>query len=106
MDYLAFDIGGAFGSPFSSGGKTLGDLMGIIIQGSFVIAGIVILFIFLYAGFMMITGAGQEKPENAEKAKKAASGAAIGFALIFGAYLIIRLIELLLGSNFITQPNL
>lgn len=104
QNLLAVDIGKTFNSPFSSGGKTIGDLLSIIIRGSFVVAGIIILILLIIAGFSMIASAGSNNPEGAEKAKKALSSAAIGFVLIFGAYLIIRVIELVIGSNFITQP--
>lgn len=106
MEKLAVNIGQAFNSPFSSDGKTIGDLISVVIRISLALAGILILALLLIAGFSMVTSAGTDNPEGAEKAKKAATAAAIGFVLVFGAYLIIRAIELVIGANFITQPSI
>ena len=98
-------IGTNFDSPFGQT-KSLGDLVSLILEGSFAIAGVLLLFLIIFAGFSMIAGAGSNNPEQSAKGKKAATAAVIGFAIVFGAYLIIQLIELLLGSNPITQPGI
>ena len=54
----------------------------------------------------MIASAGSSNPEGAEKAKKAATSALVGFVVIFVAYWIIRVIEEITGIKFVTQPNL
>ncbi len=100
---LAINIGDYFDSPFGQE-KTLGDLVSTFLNVAFVGAGVLILFLIVFAGFQMVAGAGQNKPENAEKAKQAMTGAAIGFVVIFVAYWIIRIIELVAGVNFITEP--
>jgi len=107
MEKLAIvNIGGTFGSPFSvNGGKTIGDLLGVILNVSFVLAGIAILFLLIFAGLSIIIGAGSNNPENTEKGKKAATAAVVGLVIIFSAYWIIRIIELITGNSFITQPN-
>ena len=53
----------------------------------------------------MIAGAGQDNPERAAKGKQAATSALIGFIIIFAAYWIIRLIEIITGVAFITAPG-
>lgn len=105
MNKLAVDIGSNFNSPF---GKTsgIGDLVSTVLNAALVVSGVIVLFMFVYAGIQMIAGAGSGKPENAEKAKQAATYAAVGFAIIFIAYWLIRLIEIITGNNFITQPSL
>lgn len=97
-----------FGSWFTgynattNGGKTLGDLVSLVLKLSFVVAGVLILIMFLIAGFQMIMGAGQNNPDSAKKGKEAATSAAIGFVIVFVAYWIVRLIEIITGFNFIT----
>ncbi len=102
------DIEHRFGSLFTgsdTGGKTLGDLVSLILKLSFVIAGLLVLVMFLIAGFQMIVGAGQNNPDSAKKGKQAASSAAIGFVIVFVAYWIIRVIELITGTPFISQSG-
>lgn len=86
--------------------QTTGSLVTNILNVAFVASGVIILFMFVYAGIMMIAGAGSGKSENSEKAKQAATYAAVGFAIIFVAYWLIKLIELLTGIPFITNPAL
>jgi uncharacterized membrane protein len=106
MNYLAqVDIPSTFGSPLGQT-KGINDIVSLILKSSFVLAGLVVLFFFIIAGFQMISSAGQENPEKSAKAKQAITGALTGFIIIFVAYWIIRIIELITGVNFITSPNL
>ena len=84
--------------------QTTGSLITAVLNTAFAVSGIIILFMFVYAGIQMIAGAGSGKPENAEKAKQAATYAAVGFAIIFTAYWLIRLIEIITKSDFVTNP--
>ncbi len=111
MNYLAqaptgVPIGTTFGSPFTAeaGGKNLGDLVSLGLQISFVLAGLLVLFFIVFAGFQIVAGAGQNNPEAAKKGKEAATAAVLGFVIIFVAYWIIRIIEVISGYNFITKP--
>ena len=108
MSALALQIESVFNSPFgkASGGKTIGDVVGLIVRGGFTISGVLILAILIFAGFSMIVGAGSNNPENVAKGKQAATNAIIGFLIVFSAYWIIRIIEIILGANFITSPSI
>ncbi len=77
-------------------------MVSLILRVSFVIAGILILFFMLMAGFQIISSAGSSNPEGAKKGKAAAEAAVVGFVIVFVAYWIIRIIEIITGSNFIT----
>src|SRR3989344_2031843 len=97
MNILAqVDIGGSFGSPFTAvtGGKTIGDLVGLIAKGSIAIAGVIFLVLLIFSGIGIIIAAGRDNPEGAAKAKSAATTALIGFIIVIVAYLIIRLLEI------------
>ena len=100
----AVDIGTEFKSPFGVT-NSLGDLVSLIIRLAFVGAGILILFMFIIAGWNILMGAGQNNPEQAAKGQKAMSAAALGFVVIFVAYWIVRLIEAITGVQFITSFN-
>ncbi len=102
MKYLAaVNIGSTFNSPFGQS-KTLGDLTSLVVRGGFVIAGVLILFFILFAGFQIIAGAGTNDPKSAEQGKQAATAAALGFVIVFVAYWIVRLIEVLTGASLIS----
>lgn len=94
------DIGNAFGSKF---GQTqgFGNLVSILLSNAMIIAGIIILFILLFGGFSFIMGAGSGNAEQAEKGKKAITGAVAGFVVIFAAYWIIQAIEAMTGLHIL-----
>ncbi|HSX48984.1 MAG TPA: hypothetical protein VLE44_01880 [Candidatus Saccharimonadales bacterium] len=94
-------IGGTFGSPFGNG-KTLGDLTSLIVRIGFVLSGVLILFFIVFAGFQIVAGAGSNNPDAAKKGKEAATTAAVGFAIVFTAYWIVRLIEVITGAKIIS----
>lgn len=98
------DISSEFGSPFGKT-RTIGDLVSLFLNGAFVIAGILVLVLFLFGGFSIIRSAGSSNPEAIEKGKNAISAAIIGFVVIFGAYWLVRIIEVMTGTTFITNPN-
>lgn len=103
------DISREFNSPFGNsalgGEKTVGDLVSLFLNGAFVIAGILVLILFLVGGFTIIAGASSDNPEAAKKGTSAITAAAIGFVVIFASYWIIRIIEIIAGTPFITEPK-
>lgn len=109
MNYLAqIQIQNVFNSPFgkSSGGKTIGDLVALVVRGGFAVSGVVILAILVFAGFSIVAGAGSNNPDSVAKGKQAATNALIGFLIVFCAYWIIRIIEIIVGVDFITAPTI
>ena len=104
MEKIAINIADEFGSPFGTT-LNLSDLVSIIVTGAITLAGIFVLFLFIFGGYSMIAGAGQNNPQKAAQGKQAITSAVIGFVIIFVAYWIIRLIEVIIGGPmFITQP--
>lgn len=95
-----------FDSPFGkTGGKTIGDLISLGLKISFVVAGLILLFFIIIGGISIIAGAGGNDPEKAKKGQQAVTSALIGFVIIFVAYWIVRLIEVITGIPFITNPG-
>jgi hypothetical protein len=105
VNYLAVDIGTQFKSPFGQE-SNIGSLVTLLLGSAFAVAGIILIFTFLKAGYSIIAGAGKDKPEELEKAKQSLTSALIGFGIIFVAYWIIRIIELVTGLTFITNPGI
>jgi hypothetical protein len=101
MDKLAVKINDAFLVGNTSG--NLEDITGVnkyvqnFITGAISVAGIILLFMLIGGGIAMISGAGKNDPKTVEQGKKAATSALIGFILIFFAYWIVKLIELITG---------
>ena len=105
MNYLAsVDIGSKFGSPFGVvGGKSLGDLSSLIAQLGIVIAGLIVLFMFIMGGIKVMQSAGQDDPKKAAEGKQAMTKAGIGFIIVFIAFWILRIIEIMTGTKFFTD---
>ncbi|GMR03393.1 MAG: hypothetical protein BMS9Abin21_232 [Thermodesulfovibrionia bacterium] len=99
------DIGEEFGSPI---GRTIniGDLVSNFLQAAIVVAGLIMIFLFVFGGISMIAGAGQNNPESVAKGKKALTAALIGFIIIFTSIWIVRIIEIITGDTFLTNPSI
>ena len=102
MNNLALDLETYYNAPIRAGEP--GSIIANLISVLFVISGIIILFMFVFAGLGMIRGAGENKPEEMAKAKKALTMAVVGFVVVFTSFWIIQLIEFITGSTFITNP--
>jgi hypothetical protein len=103
---IAYEISQYFDSPFSTGTKTIGDIVFLVLQGSLALAGVALLVILIGAGIAIIGSAGG-KPEDAAKGVKTATSALVGFIIVFAAYIIVQLIsKVLTGNNtIITNPQ-
>lgn len=104
MNKLALDIGFTFlqGTRFDLyNARDINKFISAIISGSLSIAGIILLFILIGGGIGMISGAGKNDPKAVEAGKQAATSALIGFIVVFSAYWIVKLIELITGLSLI-----
>ena len=99
------DIGESFGSPIGQS-ISLGDLVGNLVSAAIAIAGVIMVFLFIGGGLAMIAGAGSGDAQGAAKGKQAVTYAIIGFIIVFTAYWIIRIIEIITGSTFLTSPTI
>ena len=108
MNYLALiNIGEKFFNlePEQTGFLTeitdIGKFVSIIISNAMVIAGIILLFFMVFGGISMIAGAGSQNPEQVAKGRQAVTSALIGFIIVFAAYWIVQLIEVLTGVKIL-----
>jgi len=67
----------------------------LFVSNLFVVAGIIIFFMIIAAGYSFLQGEGK----GMEQAKTMLTGAVIGFFIMFGAYWIVQIIEALTGAT-------
>jgi len=83
-------------------GNSPGDLISILIPNAILVAGLIFLFMILFAGFKMVVGAGKDQnAQDAAKAKNALTWSVVGFLIVVLGYFILQLIGAMLGINFI-----
>ena len=76
-------------------------LVSVIVSNLYIIAGIVMLFLIIFGGFGIISGAGSGDQQKTAQGKQALTSAIIGFLIIFTSYWIIQLIELVTGLSIL-----
>ncbi len=72
-------------------------LVNLIIDNLFVVAGVIIFFMTLLAGFFFITGG----KKGLDQAKQILLAVIIGFGLMFGAYWIVQIIKTVTGADIL-----
>lgn len=97
-------LGDTYGSPFGQD-ATLGNLVTISLNLFTIIAGIILLFLFIFYGYKMIAGAGKSDPRAAEQARNHLIYIIIGFIVVAGSFWIIQLLEAITGTQFFTNPS-
>lgn len=106
MNYLGqtgVPIGATFNSPFGQS-LGLGSLISTIVSAALVLAGIIMLFLFVLGGIGIIAGAGNDNPESMAKGRQAITSAIIGIIIVIAAYWIIQIIESVTGLNILNVP--
>ena len=83
------------GTPVKDVFNSTDDMINLIVKVVFVGAGIVLFIMIVMAGFALIGGDSKDK----DKAKTTMTSAAIGFIVMFAAYWIMQIIQLLTGIN-------
>lgn len=92
-----FNIGAVFRSPLDD----FGSLVGFIVSNLYILAGVVLLFLIIFAGFGILKGAGAGDQQKTSQGKQAFTAAIIGFLIIFASYWIIQLIEAITGLKIL-----
>ena len=104
MDKVAFNIGNAYNAPIRAGDP--GPIIANLLVVAYTVAGVILLFMIVYTGFDMVKSAGSNSPDDVARNKKRMTMAVTGLLIVFTSFWIIRFIELVSGSNFITQPTI
>lgn len=92
-----------FDSPWGKPGFGLGELVSVMLSNAVVIAGIIMFVLMVAGGVGVIAGAGRDDPQAAANGKKLLTGAIIGFIIVFAAYWIIEILEVLTGVNILNS---
>ncbi|MDQ3008384.1 MAG: hypothetical protein M3Q81_02195 [bacterium] len=72
-------------------------LVNLLVTNIFIIAGVVLFFMIMLAGFKFISGS----TKGMEEAKQILTTAGIGFVLMFVAFWIVQIIEIVIGQQIL-----
>lgn len=104
MNRLSFNLGDVFfgdSDRFPKVEGEVGGLVSTILSTAIAVAGVIIVFLLVFAGISMIAGAGQGDPQKVGKGRSAATAAVIGFVIIFVTFWIIKAIEYITGVDIL-----
>lgn len=106
MSQLALDLGDAYkltpetGSPtVASTFSTPADLINTILPNIYILAGVLLLFFFIGAGWKMIMN--PQSSKSAEEGKKSLGYAVGGFILLIAVYWIVQIIQVVTGAEIL-----
>ncbi len=104
---FAIDIGQAIKldgvSKLSDTYQNTGTLVNIIVKNGAVIAGIILLALLIVGGLMFIIGAGSDDSKKIQNAQNIIVSSLIGFAVIFLAFVIIQIVQVITGLNILNS---
>lgn len=86
------------------GGYGINTLLGLAMNFGTVIAGIILVFLLVGGGLKIIQGAGSGDAKSSAQGRQAITWAIGGFLVVLFAYWGIRLIEVIVGVDFTTNP--
>ena len=79
---------------------SLGSIVGSFLPYALTIAGLILFSMLVAGGFTMLAGAAEK--ESQEKGKKMVSSALTGFVIIFLAYWIAQILQVIFGVNIVS----
>ena len=99
------DNPGGFGQGANSFGAdpTLGQIVGTIVKYVMAFSGFILLILIIFGGFTLLTSAGN--PDKVKKGQSLLVSALIGFAIIFVAYWLMQIIEIIFGIRVGFTPT-
>ncbi len=85
------------GAGLFNSNQTIGQMITAFTPYIFAFAGIVLFVLFVSAGFTLLTAVGNK--DKMQKGKSMMTSTIVGFVIIFLAYWIMQLLELIFGIN-------
>jgi len=79
--------------------SSLGDIISALLPYIFVLAGLILFAFLIWAGFEFLTSAGD--PEKVKAAQSKLTSAIIGFIIIFAAYWIAQILQIIFGVGIL-----
>lgn len=108
MNKLAFSLNIKYGAKVGEtvlGTPSIGNLVTNVVDTLIAIGAIIALFLFITAGYQIISAAGNNDPKRQSQGQQTLTYAIIGFIITFASYWIIRFLEVILKADFIsTNP--
>jgi Type IV secretion system pilin len=86
-------------SGFALKGQSVGGIISIILPYVFVVAGLTLLIMLILGGIQLMTSAGD--PDKTKLGYGRITHALIGFLIVFIAYFVTELVQVMLGMNFL-----
>lgn len=101
MKKLALQLPGSYTIEDPLAGKfvTITDIINKLIPYVFRLAGLIMFLILIWGGFELLTSAGN--PEKVKSAQGKITNAIIGFIIIFAAYWIVQVLEIVFGITIL-----
>ncbi|MFZ5845727.1 MAG: hypothetical protein ACOY0S_04715 [Patescibacteria group bacterium] len=81
--------------------KTFGDLVNVIVQNAFVLAGVISFVLLVFGGFSVIMGAGSGDTKKLDQGKQAITGAVVGLIIVVTSLWLVQIIETLTGVSLL-----
>lgn len=92
----AFNIGDALKAPtFLREITGLGQLVSVLLNNAIVVAGLIFIFLIVFAGLGMIFAGGN--PQKFAQSRELITTALVGFIIVLFAYIFVRIIRTMLG---------
>jgi hypothetical protein len=88
---------GVGGAPVKDVYQTPADIVNLIVFNLMVLGGIILFFMVILAGFKFL----QDTTKGKEESMKIMKTALIGFILMFSAYWIVQIVQVITGTNIV-----
>ncbi len=95
------NIGDALGQNIKTNYPNIGSLVTIIVKNSLTVAGLILVALILFGGVSYIAAAGDGDQKKMAAAQETLTSALIGFLVIFSAYFIIQLVQVITGIKIL-----
>jgi hypothetical protein len=110
MNNLLAAVTGVSIDPYLSSGHTvsttfptIGSLINVILKNSLTVIGLIMLVLLISGGLMFIISAGSNDSKKSAQAKSLITDALIGFAVVFLAFFIIQIIQVITGLQILNS---
>jgi len=99
MSYLSEVINNSKANPIGSKYNNIGEIVNAILPYIFVVAGLILLFMLIIGGITLMTSGGN--PDKTKAGYGRITQSLIGFLIIFVAYFVAQLVQVILGVKFL-----
>ncbi len=93
--------GGFLGTRFS----TIGQLLNPLLRNSLTFIGLIFLVLVIAGGISYLIAAGSGNTKNLQKSQQTLVSALIGFLVVFSAYFIIQIVEIITGLQILNPSS-